>query len=66
MFAYLHDRPGVVIVRSDLMRDVWGYEDARGSNVLEAVVTTLRRKLGDRSPMIETVRGVGYRFVESA
>ena len=63
VFKYLHERPGAVVERSVLMRDVWGYDDPGGSNVIEAVVASLRRKLGDRSPVIETVRGVGYRYV---
>ena len=63
MFHYLHERPGAVVERSALMRDVWGYDDPGGSNVIEAVVASLRRKLGDRSTVIETVRGVGYRYV---
>jgi two-component system alkaline phosphatase synthesis response regulator PhoP len=41
---------------------VWGYDYAGGSNVIEANVRSLRRKLGDRATSIETVRGLGYRF----
>jgi DNA-binding response OmpR family regulator len=41
---------------------VWGYDVQGGSNVLEANVKSLRRKLGDRSNSIETIRGLGYRF----
>ena len=52
--------------RATLLRDVWGYDYAGGSNVIEALVKSLRRKLGDRAPAIETVRGLGYRFVPSA
>ena len=52
--------------RASLLRDVWGYDYAGGSNVIEALVKSLRRKLGDRASAIETVRGVGYRFVPSA
>ena len=47
--------------RSDLLRDVWGYDYVGGSNVIEAHVS-LRRKLGDRAAAIETVRGLGYRY----
>jgi DNA-binding response OmpR family regulator len=32
------------------------------SNVVEAVVSGLRRKMGDRAATLETVRGVGYRL----
>jgi DNA-binding response OmpR family regulator len=44
------------------MKAVWGHDFDTSSNVLEAVVKSLRKKMGDRAQMIETVRGVGYRF----
>ena len=66
VFKYLYDRPGAVVERAVLLREVWGYDYAGGSNVIEALVTSLRRKLGDRSAAIETVRGIGYRFVATA
>lgn len=62
VISYLHERQSTVVERSDLLRDVWGYEYAGGSNVIEANVRSLRRKLGDRAGSIETVRGLGYRF----
>ena len=40
-----------------------GRDYAGGSNVIEALVKSLRRKLGNRSEAIQTVRGLGYRFV---
>jgi hypothetical protein len=43
-------------------RDVWGYEWTGGSNVVEVVISSLRKKLGDRAAALETVRGVGYRL----
>ena len=66
VFKYLYERPGNVVERASLLRDVWGYDYAGGSNVIEALVKSLRRKLADRAAAIETVRGVGYRFVSSA
>lgn len=60
--SYLNQRHGTVVERVDLLRDVWGYDIAGGSNVLEANVKSLRRTLGDRSTSIETIRGLGYRF----
>jgi DNA-binding response OmpR family regulator len=38
-----------------------GYEDPAGSNVVEAVIRSLRRKLDGRASAVETVRGLGYR-----
>jgi hypothetical protein len=66
VFQYLYERPGSVVERAALLRDVWGFDYAGGSNVIEALVKSLRRKLGDRSSAIETVRGLGYRFVVAA
>jgi DNA-binding response OmpR family regulator len=62
VITYLQQRQGHVVERAALLRDVWGYEDGGGSNVIEANVRSLRRKLGDRASSIETVRGLGYRF----
>ena len=44
------------------MDDVWGYEKFSGSNVVDTKIRSIRKKLGDYSPMIETVSGIGYRF----
>jgi DNA-binding response OmpR family regulator len=44
------------------MEAVWRYRNATASNVVDVVVASLRRKLGDESPTLETVRGTGYRY----
>ena len=62
VISYLQQHQGLVVERAALLRDVWGYEYTGGSNVIEANVRSLRRKLGDRAGSIETVRGLGYRF----
>ena len=62
VLAYLRAREGQAVERAALLRDVWGYEWTGGSNVVEVVVSSLRRKLGDDAGTIATVRGVGYRY----
>ena len=62
VMSYLNQRAGTAVERADLLRDVWGYDVPAGSNVLEANIKSLRRKLGERSGSIETIRGFGYRF----
>jgi DNA-binding response OmpR family regulator len=52
--------PGQVLSREQLLSHVWGYDFDPGSNVVDVYVRYLRRKLGDS--VIETVRGMGYRF----
>ena len=66
LMSFLYQRPGQLVDRATLLREVWGTDYAGGSNVIEVHVGSLRRKLGDRSAAIETVRGTGYRFVPSA
>lgn len=63
VISYLRERQGAVVPRTDILRHVWGY-DSGGSNVIEANVWSLRKKLGDRASSIETIRGLGYRFRE--
>jgi hypothetical protein len=59
---HLAERRGRPVPRADLLRDVWGFEHWRSSNVVDVVVRGVRAKLGDRADMVQTVRGVGYRF----
>jgi len=53
--------PGQVLSREQLLSIVWGYDFDPGSNVVDVYVGYLRRKLGVGT--IDTVRGMGYRFV---
>lgn len=54
---------GRAVSRTTLLREVWGYGHATaGSNVVEAVARSVRRKLRDRAGLVETVRGRGYRL----
>jgi hypothetical protein len=62
VMQYLHEREGRIVSRAALLRDVWGYDWSGGSNVVEVVISALRRKLGDRAGSLQTVRGAGYRF----
>jgi DNA-binding response OmpR family regulator len=52
---------GQVLSRGQLLSMVWNLDFDPGSNVVEVYVGALRRKIGPR--FIETVRGLGYRFV---
>ncbi len=54
-------RPGAVLSRADLEARLYGWSEGVASNAVEVYVHGLRRKLG--ADHIETVRGLGYRFV---
>jgi Transcriptional regulatory protein, C terminal len=62
LLGYLREREGQAVTREALLRDVWGYDWNGGANVVEVAVSGLRRKLGDRASVLQTVRGVGYRL----
>jgi len=62
LFRHLRDREGKSVARSELLREVWGTEFTGGSNVVDASVRSLRRKLGSAAVVVETVRGSGYRL----
>jgi hypothetical protein len=61
VLAALIDRTPAAVARDDLIETVWRRAHV-GSNVVDALVRTLRRKLGSRRAMIETVPKLGYRF----
>jgi pimeloyl-ACP methyl ester carboxylesterase len=65
LLCCLMDRAGAVVTRDDALREVWQQPFA-GSNVVDAVVRTLRRKLGSHADWIETVTGHGYRLRSGA
>ena len=62
VLRYLQEREGRAVEREALLRDVWGYEWAGGSNVVEVAISGLRKKLGPHAAALHTVRGVGYRL----
>ncbi|HTR38258.1 MAG TPA: winged helix-turn-helix domain-containing protein [Bryobacteraceae bacterium] len=63
VLAYLVARPNRAVARYELVEAVWGYgKEASTSNVVETVVRSVRQKLGAHRDVLETVRGVGYRY----
>ncbi|MFA9431958.1 winged helix-turn-helix domain-containing protein [Egicoccus sp. AB-alg2] len=62
VLAHLVARDGAPVGRAELIRHVWGHSYTGGSNVVDAVVRTLRRKLGGAGRVVGTVRGIGYRL----
>jgi len=62
LFAHLRAREGRAVSRGELLREVWATDYAGGSNVVDALVRSLRGKLGPAAAVVETVRGSGYRL----
>lgn len=64
LLATLMERRGRVQTRDTLLHDVWGYEGDIDTRTVDTHMRRLREKLGKTGDLIETVRGVGYRFAE--
>ncbi|MDQ5855272.1 MAG: response regulator transcription factor [Actinomycetota bacterium] len=60
LLRVLLSRPGQVVSREDILREVWNDPELKGSKTLDMHMSWLRRKIG--SSRIATVRGVGFRF----
>ena len=65
LLSLLAQRRGRVQSREQLLRDVWDYHSAIDTRTVDTHVGRLRVKLGPAAKYLDTVRGVGYRFVES-
>ncbi len=64
LLEQLMTRPGRVMSRQRLLGDVWGSEITVTERTIDTHLKRLREKLGAAGDLIETVRGVGYRFKE--
>lgn len=60
----LFDRKNRVQSRESLLETVWGMDARISTRTVDAHVKRLREKLAEARDYIETVRGVGYRFVD--
>jgi DNA-binding response OmpR family regulator len=64
LFRYLVERPGRVLTRERLLERVWGWEKDIDARSIDAHIRRLRLKLGEARHHVETVVGLGYRFVK--
>lgn len=67
LLSYLVKHEGETVSRSTLLKEVWGYKtDEDLSRTVDSHIKTLRMKLGrldEKTQLIQTVRGVGYRLI---
>ena len=61
----LASRQGRIQSRERLLEDVWEYEADVYTRTVDIHLRRLRKKLGESADLIETVRGVGYRFIDN-
>ena len=64
LLAFLMRAPGRVLTRTQILEQVWGYHFDPGTNLVDVYIRRLRSKIDieNEIPLIETLRGVGYRM----
>lgn len=67
LLEYLMRHTDQVVTRTMLLEAVWEYHFDPGSNVIDVHISKLRAKIDppDLPPLLQTVRGAGYRLAES-
>ena len=66
ILEYFMRHPNMVVNREDLLSNVWDFNYAAFSNILDVHIKNIRRKLtdhGKNEDILQTVRGIGYRLV---
>jgi two-component system alkaline phosphatase synthesis response regulator PhoP len=66
LLAHLMKNVDRVFKREELLQEVWNYPGNVETRTLDKHVEALRKKLGDHAACLQTVHGVGYRFVSLA
>ncbi len=62
LLYYLANNRGKVFNRDTLLKDVWGTDVYVVDRTIDVHIRKIREKLEKYSDLIETVKGVGYRF----
>jgi two-component system alkaline phosphatase synthesis response regulator PhoP len=66
LLRYLVRKAGQPVSRRAILEDVWGLDESTDTRAIDNFIVRLRRYIEDRpdSPrFLQTVRGVGYKFV---
>ena len=62
LLLYLVKHKGIVLTRNQILSGVWGYDSFGYDRTVDWQMKLLRGKLGAYRDMIQTIRGVGYKF----
>jgi two-component system alkaline phosphatase synthesis response regulator PhoP len=66
VLLFLARHPDRVITRETLLNEIWGRNVYVVDRTVDVHIRKIREKLGRHTDLIETVKGVGYRFVKDA
>ena len=64
LLLYLVRHKGIVMTREQILRSVWGYDYYGYDRTVDWQMKLLRNKLGPYRELLQTIRGVGYKFSE--
>jgi two-component system alkaline phosphatase synthesis response regulator PhoP len=62
LLHYLASHPGKVLNRESLLKEIWGNDVYVTERTIDVHIRKVREKLGKHSELIETIKGIGYRF----
>jgi len=65
LLYFLAQNPGKVINRETLLKEIWGSDVYVIDRTIDVHIRKIREKLGKHSELIETIKGVGYRFKQN-
>jgi two-component system alkaline phosphatase synthesis response regulator PhoP len=62
LLHFLASNPGKVMNRDTLLKEIWGNDVYVIDRTIDVHIRKVREKLGKHSELIETIKGVGYKF----
>lgn len=62
LLLYMVENNGRALSRDQILNKVWGYDFFGDTRTVDTHIKKLRLKLGEKGELIQTVRGLGYRF----
>ena len=63
LLKYLIQNKNVALSRDKILNSVWNYEYYGDSRTIDSHIKKIRHKLGKKGKHIQTIRGIGYKFV---
>ncbi len=62
LLVYLINNKNIALSREELLSKIWGYDFFGDDRTIDTHIKMLRNNLGDYRDLIQTVRGMGYKF----
>ena len=62
LLAFLVETKGKALSRQQILNQVWNYDYFGDLRTVDTHINRLRTKLGEKSSLVQTIRGYGYRF----